>query len=320
MQDAVYIAVTDQGWFASLSQLAEGESLDEVNFWMPHARKGFKSIQPGAPIFFRLGAPIHRIAGYGFEGHFALISFEQAWEAFGVKNGFRDRLAFFEWGAQNRRVGLHAIGGELLSCTLLREAVFWPRERWIPWGPDQGWARTGIQQGRFERDPARVSRLMSEIELDRFGIPAPEEFSSEFQLVDADEREIILARSRERRGQGTFRTRLLSAYGSKCAITGEHTEPVLDAAHIQPYLGPRSNHLQNGLVLTKEFHALFDAHLIAVTPDYEVRVSSRIRERWKNGHRYYPYNGRKLACVPEDAASRPSPAALRWHMEREFVA
>lgn len=42
---------------------------------------------------------------------------------------------------------------------------------------------------------------------------------------------------------------------------------VLDAAHIQPCLGPRSNHPQNGLVLTKEFHALFDRGYVTVTPE-----------------------------------------------------
>ena len=59
--------------------------------------------------------------------------------------------------------------------------------------------------------------------------------------------------------------------------------PVLDAAHVQPYLGPRSNHIQNGLLLTKEFHALLDQGLVTVTPDYVVRVSTRIREHWDRG-------------------------------------
>jgi putative restriction endonuclease len=294
--------------------------LDEVNFWSPKAGKPFKNIEPGAPLFFRLGDGVNKIVGYAFEAHFAMLTFEQAWTAFETKNGFKNRLEFFEWGAINRGLGLPEIASAPLACTILREAMFWPRERWIPWGEEQGWARTGIQQGKYERDPGRASRLLQEISLDRLGVPSPEEFTSEFELVDADEREVLLARSRERRGQGTFRTRLLSAYDSKCAITGEHTEPVLDAAHVQPYLGQRSNHVQNGLLLTKEFHALFDAGLVTITKDYSVRVSSRIRERWRNGHRYYPYDDKQLVCLPEDPAERPSLAALEWHARRVFVA
>jgi putative restriction endonuclease len=149
---------------------------------------------------------------------------------------------------------------------------------------------------------------------------APEEFAPSFELVEADERQLVLAKSVCREGQGAFRTRLLSAYGARCAITGEHTVPVLDAAHVQPYLGPRSNHIQNGLLLTKEFHALLDEGLVTVTPDYVVRVSPRIRERWKNGHRYYPFDGRALQALPDSAAERPSSAALEWHNRRVFVA
>lgn len=115
--------------------------------------------------------------------------------------------------------------------------------------------------------------------------------------MEADERRVVEASQVEREGQGVFRARLLDAYGRRCAITGEHTEPVLDAAHIQPYLGPRSNHVQNGLVLTKEFHALFDRGYVTITPDYVVRVSERLKTEFRNGRRYYPYDGQRLEQI-----------------------
>jgi putative restriction endonuclease len=111
---------------------------------------------------------------------------------------------------------------------------------------------------------------------------------------------------------------VLDAYGRACAITGEHTEPVLDAAHIQPYLGPRSNHVQNGLLLTKEFHTLFDLGYVTVTPEFVVRVSPSLSRDWQNGKRYYPYDGRALATVPAKHALRPSAEALAWHNARVF--
>jgi putative restriction endonuclease len=72
------------------------------------------------------------------------------------------------------------------------------------------------------------------------------------------------------------------------------------------------------MLLTKEFHALFDSGYVTVTPDYEVRVSHQLREKWENGHRYYPFDGKKLLILP-DRQSRPSPEALEWHGERVFL-
>ena len=92
------------------------------------------------------------------------------------------------------------------------------------------------------------------------------------------------------------------------------------AAHIQPYLGPASNHVRNGLLLTQEFHTLFDRGLATVETrrdKYQLRVSPRIRERWNNGHRYYQFDKRELH-VPADPALRPSPLALEWHREHVF--
>jgi putative restriction endonuclease len=248
-----------------------------------------------------------------------VLGLDEAWATFREKNGDPNALRFLTRIGRYRGIDLLDPRAERapIGCTVLRTARFWPRDRWIPWGAAQGW-KPNIVQGRTETDPARASRLLAELDYD--AVVAPEEFAASFELVEADERQLVLAKTVLREGQGAFRTRLLSAYGARCAITGEHTVPVLDAAHVQPYLGPRSNHIQNGLLLTKEFHALLDEGLVTVTPDYVVRVSPRIRERWKNGHRYYPFDGRALHVLPESPGDRPSRAALEWHNRRVFVA
>src|SRR5439155_27320659 len=133
-----------------------------------------------------------------------------------------------------------------------------------------------------------------------------------FGLVEDDERRRVGRVGVVREGQGAFRARVLDAYGRRCAITGERTEVVLEASHIQDYLGPRSNHVQNGLALTQEFHTLFDRGLVGVDADLCVRVSPAIGRRWSNGKRYYEYDGRPLRVVPSVASLRPSPAALAW--------
>ncbi len=314
-----FIAVTDKGWFDFLAAGSDAGRVDEVNFWSPRAQRPMKQMRPGETVFFRLKAPHNAIAGYGFFAHFAKLDLELAWETFGAKNGAatRARLAQLLSRDAAHLARDPSLATLPLACTILRDASFWPHERWIAWGEAQGWS-TNIVQGRTEDDSARASRLLGELAYD--SVAAPEDLAPQFQLVDADEREFDSATVAKREGQGAFRARLLDAYERRCAITGEHTEPVLDAAHVQPYLGPRSNHVQNGLLLTKEFHTLFDKGLVTITPGYRVRVSRALRERWNNGKRYYEYDGRELTKLPTDASAQPSRDALRWHNVRRFIA
>lgn len=320
MTAAPYTAVTDPDWFAYLSSRTPERRVDEVNFWSPKAQVPMRRFQLGEPVFFKLRSPHNAIAGYGFFAHWSLLSLTTAWDAFGDKNGFVDRLQFLEAMAAMRDVEVtsSALHATPLCCTILRDAVFWPRDRWLEWGANVGWG-SGPTRGRTEHDPQRASRLLAEIQHDHLDDRAAEEFLPEFVVTDADEREVIAAQAKPRVGQGAFRTRLLDAYGRRCAITGEKTEPVLQAAHIQSYLGPHSNHVQNGILLSQEFHTLYDQGFIAITPDLKVRVSEQIRERWSNGKRYYAHHGQPIR-LPESAALQPSTAALEWHLKRRFVA
>jgi putative restriction endonuclease len=313
-----FIANTDPRWFRFLASRSVDGRVDEVNFWSPRATTPLRGdLTPGEPIFFRLRSPDQAIAGYGFFAHFRVVALRDAWNIFAWKNGDPDEATFLSriagYDYLDRLSAAEPTGG--LGCTILRDARFWPESRWIPWGLKQGWSPR-IMRGKTESDPARVEHLLLEIRAD--AQPTPEEFAAAFVPLEVDERQVALQRASVREGQGAFRLRLLDAYGGRCAITGEHTEPVLDAAHIQPYLGPRSNHVQNGLVLTKEFHTLFDLGYVGVTPDLIVRVSPKLRERWQNGKRYYPCDGQRLVVVPSGSALRPSAAALDWHIKHRF--
>jgi len=48
-----------------------------------------------------------------------------------------------------------------------------------------------------------------------------------------------------------------------------------------------SHEVSNGLLLRSDIHRLFDAGYVTVTPDYEFKVSGRLREDFNNGETYY---------------------------------
>ena len=284
------------------------------------SRVPLKRLDPGAPVFLRLKKGRDAIAGYGFHATHVVLSLRDAWATFELRNGDPDELRFLQRIGHYRRLDLvndRTAPRDPLGCTILRDVRFWSESRWIPWGTSESWKSQAVRGGT-ERDPVRASRLMSEISFDHADLP--EDLDPDpFEIEDVDERRFVLAQQVQREGQGTFQARLLRAYGGRCAVTGEHTEIVLDAAHIQPYLGPRSNHLQNGLLLTKELHALFDAGYLSVTPDHEVRISPRLYREWGNGHRYRPIDGTRLQVLPMAVAEKPSVEALDWHIRKRFL-
>ena len=83
---------------------------------------------------------------------------------------------------------------------------------------------------------------------------------------------------RLRQGQPAFRSRLLAAYGRRCAVTGTDVTETLEAAHIRPYAGGGGMETSNGLLLRADLHTLFDLRLLAVdTEHWTVVVHPRVR-------------------------------------------
>ncbi|MCW5757991.1 MAG: HNH endonuclease [Phycisphaeraceae bacterium] len=125
---------------------------------------------------------------------------------------------------------------------------------------------------------------------------------------NADGRHRIIASVVRRLGQPAFRRRLIQAYDAKCAITRCDTVWVLEAAHITPYRGIRTNAVTNGLLLRADVHTLFDLALIAIDPAVmRVRVSSMLRTS-----SYQALDG-SVPTLPQVSAAQPNPTALAEH-------
>ena len=84
----------------------------------------------------------------------------------------------------------------------------------------------------------------------------------------------------------------------------------LEAAHIDDYRALESNNARNGLLLRRDIHALFDAHLIAIEPGCHV-VHVAAKAKGMGG--YDEFHGKKIK-LPAEKSHHPDSAALkrRW--------
>lgn len=139
------------------------------------------------------------------------------------------------------------------------------------------------------------------------------------EIVDAGQEgfgkpQIVLPRL----GQGLFRIMVTDVYSRRCAITGERTLPVLEAAHIKPYKLVQRHEVSNGLLLRADLHKLFDEGYLTVDPqDRRIAVSKRIKEEFENRKDYYKLEGLALREPPE-AWAKPSPESLEYHAYNVF--
>jgi putative restriction endonuclease len=122
-----------------------------------------------------------------------------------------------------------------------------------------------------------------------------------------------------RLGQGGFRIMVMDEYSRRCAITGEKTLPVLEAAHIKPYSENGPHMIANGVFMRSDLHTLFDGGYMTLTKEFHVEVSKRIREEFSNGREYYALHGKKLLCLPTDPANQPSSEYLEWHQNNRYL-
>lgn len=301
-----WVGVTDNEWF---HYLAHAPGIDEVNFWHPGGKAPFTTLPEGTPFLFKLKAPHHHIAGGGFFVKYESLPLPLAWDAFGEKNGAAtyERLQALI-GPLRRRDDGHT---PEIGCSILAEPFFWPREDWIP--VRDSFARNIVTGRTYDTAEPEDARVWAEVEARLAAMPSGPLAVAERPVVLGPPRPI-----RPRLGQGAFRAMVTNAYQRRCAVTGEHTLPVLEAAHIRPVARSGPNNTFNGLLLRSDFHRLFDLGLVTVTPDYRVEVSGRIREEWFNGRAYYRLHGERLASLPERPADRPRPDLLAWHNEHVF--
>jgi len=300
------VAVTDKDWFDYLKAKSH---LSEVNFWAPGAAT-FKALQPGELFLFKLHAPLNFIVGGGVFAYANAVPCSLAWEAFGDANGASSLAEMRQRIVKYRRGSLEDRSDFEIGCRILTQPFFLPEAEWIP--VPASWSQNIVTFKTYDTSDSDGAALWNAVQ-DRT-------VRSATPLVSSDRLERygspILVRPRL--GQGAFRLLVTDAYKRRCAVTGERTLPALEAAHIKPFSEGGSHDPQNGLLLRRDIHALFDAGYVTVTPDLKFCVSHRIRQEFENGRHYYALDNHPVA-PPGPSAWNPDPAALKWHNSERYL-
>lgn len=302
----MYVGVTDQDWFELLKQ----EKCDEVNFWTPGGRN-FKALQENDMFLFKLHSPNNYIVGGGFFVRFSIFPTYLAWQAFGIKNGSRNLKELNDRIIKYRSRNDIAVENPQIGCIILTEPFYFERQDWIPVPED--WSNSIVQGKRYDTNNTIGLKLYKQV-MERI---EKRDYMESISVAESGRYGESI--TKHRLGQGAFRVVVTDAYQRRCAISGEKTLPVLEAAHIKPYSEAGPHSVTNGLLLRSDLHTLFDDGYMTIDKDYRIDVSKRLHEDYGNGKDYYKYQGSKLLILPEYTIELPSKEYLEWHNENVFL-
>jgi len=306
----LFVAVTDKSWF---DQLRASAPHDEVNFWQPSGTTRFRALQPGELFLFKLHAPNNFIVGGGIFGHASIAPLSLAWEAFELKNGVSSRSEMRARIASYRREPIASDHRQdpVIGCRILTQPFFWPRDLWLP-APDS-WSPNIVTGKGFNTDERDGQYLWSAVAERLNSVPKVQ--NAEPMTSERYGKPTLI---KPRLGQGAFRLTVTDSYERRCAVSGEKTLPILDAAHIRAFEAGGEHTPSNGLLLRTDIHRLFDLGYVTVSLDGRFEVSSRLKGDFDNGRHYYDLQG-TLVRPPRYKDARPSAEALGWHRERRYL-
>ncbi|MBZ9961806.1 HNH endonuclease [Mesorhizobium sp. BR1-1-14] len=303
----IVVAVTDGDWFEQLRRMPD---LMEANFWSPSPRP-FRALQPGELFLFKLHAPINMIVGGGIFASSTVMPLSLAWEAFGKSNGVTSLAEMRTRILRYRKLDPRTAGPVEIGCRVLTQPFFLEESRWFP--PPPSWSKNIVSFTTYGTDSSEGAALWNSVQ-DAMtpAVSTSTGFSEEASRFG----EPVLIRPRL--GQGAFRLLVTDLYDRRCAITKERTLPALEAAHIRPYADGGEHSPNNGILMRRDIHSLFDQGYVTITPDSRFEVSRRIREEFENGQHYYELHGSSVA-VPSIASQQPDRDALTWHNNSRFL-
>jgi len=299
----LYVGVTDYDWFNILRNIPQ---IEEVNFWQPGGNHVFKALKPGELFLFKLHYPYNYIVGGGVFVHSTLLPINLAWESFEESNGARSLPEMRKLIGKHHGKTEQTIENYTIGCIILEQPFFLPETSWIS-VPD--WKPNIVQGKSYDLSVEPGLSLWRQLHMNLLTQSLIEEESTRYGQP------ILVT---PRLGQGSFRVLVTDAYERKCAVTRERTLPALDAAHIKPYSKSGQHAVNNGILMRRDLHALFDRGYITVSPSMNLEVSHRIKEEYENGRDYYLLHGTKIH-VPANPSDQPSLDYIEWHNSNIYL-
>jgi putative restriction endonuclease len=303
-----YIGNTDLDWYRFLKRIHP----EDINFWQPSGLTHFKAIKTGSPFLMKLKSPINKIAGIGFFISHSILPINFAWEVFQDRNGI-DNYSDFYSKIKSYRDRFNPIEeNPNIGCIVLTNPVFFNEADWnsLP----AGWSKNIVQGKTYSTDDEYGKKYWNIIQ----SVLIKYSGTQTSEVVNEPTPQYSQYWTNVRIGQGAFRILVTDAYSRRCAITGEKTLPVLEAAHIKPYSISGINTINNGLLLRADLHKLFDTGYITVTDKYDIEISRMIKEDFDNGRNYYKFHGQRLISLPHSNIDLPNRNFLKWHNENIF--
>ena len=309
----IYCAVTDNEWF---DYLRARPNLTEINFWKP-TPKAFKAVGEGGIFAFKLKAPYNKIGGFGVLTTSADAQINLTWDAFGEGNGVPDLGTFVQKIRSIRKVP-EINEYSFIGVRVLVHQVFFPENLWFD--PPEDWAGNIVTGKTYSTETSIGMRLLRDLEERAGGFPEP--VASRHGFPGLAEQPAAGYGSpipvRPRIGQGTFRINVTRAYENECALSGTRVTPALDAAHIKPFSAGGDHSVQNGILLRKDIHSVFDAGLATFDEHRRFVVSRKVKEIFNNGHEYRKLHGRVMRTTV-DPNWAPNAELLEWHRNERFM-
>lgn len=305
------VGVTDNRWAA---YLRDRPMLTEANFWLPSASTRFRALRTGEPFLFKTHWPDNRMVGGGFFSGYDEFTVREAWQLFGEGNGVADEAALARAIATYRRQA--ADPQAVIGCVLLRDLFFTPEDRTVDAPRDFAKNIVRFKGYDLADGGSHVDFIFSEL-LANAEIRIGDELTGLPSTVAGP----VFGRDQlvtHRVGQQAFKGLVLTSYDRRCAITGNHIAPTLQAAHIRPVSKEGPNAVSNGLLLRSDVHTLLDLGYLSLNPRHELQVSTRLRSEWGNGEEFYDRAGEPIR-VPTRRADRPDREFVEWHHDTVFL-
>jgi putative restriction endonuclease len=121
---------------------------------------------------------------------------------------------------------------------------------------------------------------------------------------------------------GVFKKEIPKIYNYHCAVSGMRIESttnaqLVDACHIVPFSFSQNDTIPNGISLSPNLHRAFDRGLIAINDNYQLIVSTAMKEN-DSPYSIKQFVGKQL-LLPSKEIFYPSLENLNWHYKNTFV-